>query len=113
MTGKVGDIETIARAHAVNGVTSLVVGISSGSMEQINASLTAIAKVVDQPVEDGAQIIGSYVEGKFGSLAKNGAQNAKYITPPNFQEFHAMWACLLYTSPSPRDRTRSRMPSSA
>ena len=29
--------------------------------------------------------------------------------------FHAptIWACLLYTSPSPRDRTRSRMPSSA
>ena len=25
----------------------------------------------------------------------------------------ADWACLLYTSPSPRDRTRSRMPSSA
>ena len=24
-----------------------------------------------------------------------------------------MGACLLYTSPSPRDRTRSRMPSSA
>ena len=24
-----------------------------------------------------------------------------------------MWICLLYTSPSPRDRTRSRMPSSA
>ena len=23
------------------------------------------------------------------------------------------WHCLLYTSPSPRDRTRSRMPSSA
>ena len=25
----------------------------------------------------------------------------------------ALWVCLLYTSPSPRDRTRSRMPSSA
>ena len=25
----------------------------------------------------------------------------------------AYWSCLLYTSPSPRDRTRSRMPSSA
>ena len=25
----------------------------------------------------------------------------------------AYWDCLLYTSPSPRDRTRSRMPSSA
>ena len=26
---------------------------------------------------------------------------------------HEFAACLLYTSPSPRDRTRSRMPSSA
>ena len=31
---------------------------------------------------------------------------AKVITTNNF-------TCLLYTSPSPRDRTRSRMPSSA
>ena len=27
--------------------------------------------------------------------------------------FTQEWPCLLYTSPSPRDRTRSRMPSSA
>ena len=26
---------------------------------------------------------------------------------------HGLEGCLLYTSPSPRDRTRSRMPSSA
>ena len=26
---------------------------------------------------------------------------------------HTRWACLLYTSPSPRDRQKSRMPSSA
>ena len=35
----------------------------------------------------------------------------------NFNEFElharALLGCLLYTSPSPRDRTRSRMPSSA
>ena len=34
------------------------------------------------------------------------------------RQFRSLWitkinACLLYTSPSPRDRTRSRMPSSA
>ena len=29
------------------------------------------------------------------------------------QAAYDLWACLLYTSPSPRDRTRSRMPSSA
>ena len=27
--------------------------------------------------------------------------------------YNAFYSCLLYTSPSPRDRTRSRMPSSA
>ena len=92
MTGEIEDVAAITRAHARSGVTSLVLGISSGSMEQINSALTAIAHVVDEPIADGSQIIGSYVEGKFGSLAKNGAQNAKYITPPNFEEFHAMWA---------------------
>ena len=92
MTGRVEDVATITRAHARSGVTSLVLGISSGSMTQINNALTAIAHVVDEPVANGSRILGSYVEGKFGSLAKNGAQNAKYITPPNFEEFHAMWA---------------------
>ena len=28
-------------------------------------------------------------------------------------ELHPSWSCLLYTSPSPRDRQKSRMPSSA
>ena len=37
---------------------------------------------------------------------------------PDFQiqvieDLGEFYACLLYTSPSPRDRTRSRMPSSA
>ena len=30
-----------------------------------------------------------------------------------YQRGHRHYSCLLYTSPSPRDRTRSRMPSSA
>ena len=34
-----------------------------------------------------------------------------FINQKKFFEFSS--ACLLYTSPSPRDRTRSRMPSSA
>ena len=29
------------------------------------------------------------------------------------KDLYEQWICLLYTSPSPRDRTRSRMPSSA
>lgn len=92
MTGRVEDVQRIARAHAASGVTTLVLGISSGSMEVINGALAAIARVVDYPIDDGARVLGSYVEGKFGSLARNGAQDARFITPPNFEEFHAMWA---------------------
>ena len=35
------------------------------------------------------------------------------ITPSNEGRGYVLRSCLLYTSPSPRDRTRSRMPSSA
>ena len=38
----------------------------------------------------------------------NGKISSKEISPSTFA-----YTCLLYTSPSPRDRTRSRMPSSA
>ena len=35
------------------------------------------------------------------------------ITQADMPQLTQLDACLLYTSPSPRDRTRSRMPSSA
>ena len=40
------------------------------------------------------------------------SQTLKPILPIYVVE-NEYWNCLLYTSPSPRDRTRSRMPSSA
>ena len=43
------------------------------------------------------------------SLAERLASHGIAVAAPD----HAMNTCLLYTSPSPRDRTRSRMPSSA
>ena len=40
--------------------------------------------------------------------SKNAAEQFKNVIQSDLMD-----ACLLYTSPSPRDRTRSRMPSSA
>ena len=45
-----------------------------------------------------------------------GSANAKWVADFTYLWTAEGWlyvACLLYTSPSPRDRTRSRMPSSA
>ena len=38
---------------------------------------------------------------------------AKLDIPYYVMDYTESFSCLLYTSPSPRDRTRSRMPSSA
>ena len=53
-------------------------------------------------------------------LKRYTACQVAYIAPPDSvskQPWAVIlsldWVCLLYTSPSPRDRTRSRMPSSA
>ena len=51
---------------------------------------------------DGGYILAGYTNsGIAGDKTENSLGGTDY------------WVCLLYTSPSPRDRTRSRMPSSA
>ena len=48
------------------------------------------------------------------SKARNATIGATVVTfMMSNQHFAAFWACLLYTSPSPRDQRGSRMPSSA
>ena len=48
-----------------------------------------------------------------GYLRYFGAQGASAYGGTHHFELDIFQSCLLYTSPSPRDRTRSRMPSSA
>ena len=51
------------------------------------------------------------------SLKRGGLLGSRWIDPENYHITLCFIGdvdnCLLYTSPSPRDRTRSRMPSSA
>ena len=51
------------------------------------------------------------VEGAIYEVNLDGLVTWKYQIPSKIQDKGNI--CLLYTSPSPRDRTRSRMPSSA
>ena len=63
-------------------------------------------------------------EGKFDALAKtagwaphnanlDGSQRAVYDPVAHKTTLYTFNGCLLYTSPSPRDKRQSRMPSSA
>ena len=65
-------------------------------------------------IKVGARFIGDghpvFVIGEIGINHNGDIEIAKKIIAG---AKHAGCDCLLYTSPSPRDRTRSRMPSSA
>ena len=59
----------------------------------------------------------SYLDAVYPVAEVIGAVNTIVVGDGRLTGFNTDWsgflACLLYTSPSPRDRTRSRMPSSA
>ena len=78
------------------------------------ATLTRIATKKAEGVTDGIQV-NSIVEGiSFQDVMQNygdfRAGQAQTSAVSNYEKKHS---CLLYTSPSPRDRSVSRMPSSA
>ena len=82
---------------------------------------------VEDPETAGTEVAGSEVAGSetagsdvvdssaFGSDAGAALLAVGFFDGPRFSVLASAVAmtCLLYTSPSPRDRTRSRMPSSA
>ena len=56
------------------------------------------------------------LENEIDEMNSNLSELKSFILPGGSMEsayLHLARTCLLYTSPSPRDRTRSRMPSSA
>ena len=72
----------------------------------------------DQIARFFAQVLAAVQQHRFGgraSPAQGAAQTLGNLVPGDFAEElrEGSIPCLLYTSPSPRDRTRSRMPSSA
>ena len=60
----------------------------------------------------GKAFWGAYSVSKFGIEALSQILSSEHEDQSNIR-FNCINPCLLYTSPSPRDRTRSRMPSSA
>ena len=73
----------------------------------LQASDVAVGK---EPTPEFAAELESTSEAMLAMLADVGLREVALL---KFEGFSNTDVCLLYTSPSPRDRTRSRMPSSA
>ena len=81
-----------------NGIQPIGVGLTAKQMKRRKPINADMLRVIEPLTENQKKLFESYDEGK-NLIAYGVAGTGK--------------TCLLYTSPSPRDRTRSRMPSSA
>ena len=96
---------------AYNQMTDVLnTAMNTGKLEPY---LEAALNGKESPVSSEPSLLDSSLDTLLNRVSKNAksspsgktASKAESLTPPR--------NCLLYTSPSPRDRTRSRMPSSA
>ena len=87
--------------------SNLLLPLLAGSnYKEFLANLLENTRLSIQPKIDGCAIAIKYINGKFN----------KAITRKGFDvssKIEKIKDCLLYTSPSPRDKRQSRMPSSA
>ena len=99
-------------------VIQFIISSISGTLPQTN-SREGSTIVSFLPQGYGIKLLNSYGT----SSILNDVSNLGFMNPANISDFENYSLgfsyqfntsiCLLYTSPSPRDRTRSRMPSSA
>ena len=84
-----------------------VVGCPHHILEPQRTNLITYSEYFSQSywTKNGSSVTGSFV-------SPDGTNNATKLVENSSNADHQIY-CLLYTSPSPRDRTRSRMPSSA
>ena len=95
-------------------IEAMKVGVSEDPDADYGPVVTAVHRDsinanVTKAVKEGATLL---VDGRDFSL--QGYEDGFFVGPSLLDNVTPdMETCLLYTSPSPRDRTRSRMPSSA
>ena len=106
-------------------VASLVAGASAAGFANRAALQAAVDNCLDAEPEGDCDCSSASVDcGAAGSLpisqwdtSRVSDMNGLFKNQGSFNANISAWdvsgVCLLYTSPSPRDRTRSRMPSSA
>ncbi len=85
--GTVADIRNMAAWEATQGVTSFCGTTMTFNEEILNNILDCANEVMANPGEKECTLRGINMEGPFISMAKKGAQNGKYIMPPDIGMF--------------------------
>ena len=122
------EMKMLNEGRKILGIDQLRVTCTCVRVPVFRAHSISISAEFEQPV-DVAKAKAAIAEFE-GSILVDAPEKLEYPMPLNFSEVVpcgvgrirkdsvfenglALWVCLLYTSPSPRDRQKSRMPSSA
>ena len=121
-----GTLDASASQGAPNGVFEIPVTVTDESGETFTTTLTYTvtnpAPVVDTAIGSMSALDGDVVsipsdisdpDGDELTYTATGLPAGLSIDPATGEIMGTVDSCLLYTSPSPRDRQKSRMPSSA
>ena len=93
--------------------SGLVQANDSAIFYQLNGASNPSSGLVIAPWDSGGIRVSSSGLTVDGKIVSSGSITGTHIDAWTYVYAASYISCLLYTSPSPRDRTRSRMPSSA
>ena len=106
--GRAGDPPSNALATRLREMPFIVDRLKTGTPARLDARTIDFSKLEAQPGDTPLPVF-SFL----GDASQHPQQVNCYITHTNKTTHDIIHACLLYTSPSPRDLSTSRMPSSA
>ena len=109
-----GDWVPASPPVSLDGIEASIANVEA-ELLKVNANIAMNKRDIDEAMLD-VQEDQTKQDERLGALeteAQDHASTTKDNTFTGNNEFTNIQTCLLYTSPSPRDRTRSRMPSSA
>ena len=113
---RAGEYDNVAFHRVIDGFMAQTGDVQHGDMEDgfnIRMAGTGGSDKPDVPAEFSKI---PHARGSLGAARSANPDSANSQFFINFKDndfLNGQYTCLLYTSPSPRDRTRSRMPSSA
>ena len=72
---------------AARGVTGVLPTTDSESPQELQGALAFYSSAMDNPIPDGAKVLGVHMEGPFLNKSKKGGMKEEYIIPPSIDAF--------------------------
>ena len=81
--GNSSTLETILRAHAAHGTTAMCPTVLASAPQKTLKALEVVRGAAENPVTNGARVLGAHLEGPFLNPRRAGAQPVEHLVAPD------------------------------